>query len=61
MTSTVSRWFGLSAGLRLFQIRRPSGWVYAAFVIDVLSRMVVGRQVSTSLCTDLPLDASEVP
>ncbi|MFF3160119.1 DDE-type integrase/transposase/recombinase, partial [Streptomyces sp. NPDC057910] len=38
-------------------IKTFSGWVYAAFVIDVFSRMVVGRQVATSLCTDLALDA----
>jgi hypothetical protein len=30
--------------------------VYAAFVIDVLSRMVVGWQVATSLYTELALD-----
>lgn len=37
-----------------------SGWVYAAFVIDVFSRMVVGWQVSSSLATDLALDALEM-
>ncbi|MFE7236505.1 IS3 family transposase [Streptomyces sp. NPDC002405] len=36
-------------------IRTFSGWVYAAFVIDVFSRMVVGWQVATSLYTDLAL------
>ena len=41
-------------------IRTFSGWVYAAFVIDVFSRMVVGWQVSTSLYTDLALDALEM-
>lgn len=41
-------------------IRTFSGWVYAAFVIDVFSRMVVGRQVATSLYTDLALDALEM-
>ncbi|MFC5958248.1 IS3 family transposase [Streptomyces pratens] len=41
-------------------IRTFSGWVYAAFVIDVYSRMVVGRQVATSLYTDLALDALEM-
>lgn len=40
-------------------IRTFSGWVYAAFVIDVFSRMVVGWQVATSLYTDLALDALE--
>ena len=38
-------------------IRTHAGWVYAAFVIDVFSRLVVGWQVSTSLRTDLALDA----
>ena len=33
--------------------------VYAAFVIDVYSRMIVGWQVSRSLRTDLALDALE--
>ncbi|WP_431879382.1 IS3 family transposase [Amycolatopsis sacchari] len=41
-------------------IRTLSGWVYAAFVIDVFSRMVVGWQVSTSLHTNLALDALEM-
>ncbi|WP_439098564.1 IS3 family transposase [Amycolatopsis vastitatis] len=41
-------------------IRTFSGWVYAAFVIDVFSRMVVGWQVSTSLHTNLALDALEM-
>ncbi|WP_211347007.1 DDE-type integrase/transposase/recombinase [Saccharothrix australiensis] len=30
-------------------IRTFTGWVYAAFVLDVYSRRVVGRQLSTSL------------
>ena len=38
-------------------IKTHSGWVYAAFVIDVFSRLVVGWQLSTSLRTDLALDA----
>jgi putative transposase len=38
-------------------IRTFSGWVYAAFVLDVFSRRVVGWQLSTSLHTDLALDA----
>ena len=33
--------------------------VYAAFVIDVFSRMIVGWRVSRSLCSDLALDALE--
>ena len=35
------------------------GPVYAAFVIDVFSRMIVGWRVSNSLKTDLVLDALE--
>jgi transposase InsO family protein len=44
----------------LTYIRTWSGWVYAAFVLDVYSRMIVGWQVSTSLRTDLALDALEM-
>ena len=40
--------------------RTFAGWVYAAFVIDVYSRRVVGWQVSKSLRTDLALDALEM-
>ena len=35
------------------------GLVYAAFVIDVFSRMIVGWRVATSMSTDLVLDALE--
>jgi putative transposase len=41
----------------LTYVRTSVGWVYAAFVLDVYSRMVVGWQVATSLYTDLALDA----
>jgi putative transposase len=41
-------------------IRTFAGWVYGAFVIDVFSRRVVGWQLSTSLRTDLALDALEM-
>ena len=34
-----------------------SGWVYASFVLDVFARRIVGWQLSTSLHTDLALDA----
>ena len=37
--------------------RTFSGWVYVAFVTDVSSRRIVGWQTSTSLYTDLALDA----
>jgi putative transposase len=40
--------------------RTFSGWVYAAFVVDVFSRRVVGWQLSKSLRTDLALDALEM-
>jgi putative transposase len=40
--------------------RTFSGWVYAAFVIDVHSRRVIGWQLSRSLRTDLALDALEM-
>jgi putative transposase len=41
-------------------IRTFTGWVYAAFVLDVYARRVVGWQVSKSLRTDLALDALEM-
>ncbi len=40
--------------------RTFAGWVYAAFVIDVYSRRVVGWQLSRGLRTDLALDALEM-
>jgi putative transposase len=58
----VKRAFTASAPNRLWvaditYIRTFSGWVYAAFVLDVFSRRVVGWQLSTDLRTDLALDA----
>jgi putative transposase len=41
----------------LTYVRTSVGWVYAAFVLDVYSRMIVGWQVATSLYTELALDA----
>lgn len=41
----------------LTYVRTAAGWVYAAFVLDVYSRLIVGWQVATSLYTDLALDA----
>jgi putative transposase len=41
-------------------VRTFAGWVYAAFVTDVFSRRVLGWQLSTSLRTDLALDALEM-
>ncbi len=36
-----------------------AGFVYVAFVIDVFSRMIVGWRVSSTLRSDLALDALE--
>lgn len=44
----------------LTYVRTHAGWTYVAFVLDVYSRMVVGWQVSTSLRTDLALDALDM-
>ena len=44
----------------LTYVRTFKGWVYVAFVIDVFSRMVVGWQISTSLRSDLAIDALEM-
>lgn len=41
-------------------VKTHGGWVYVAFVIDVFSRMVVGWQASTSLRSDLAIDALEM-
>ncbi|NLE81994.1 MAG: hypothetical protein GX610_20935 [Rhodococcus sp.] len=45
---------------RVAHVKTFSGWVYAAFVIDVFSKKVVGWQVANSLYTDLALDALEM-
>lgn len=44
----------------LTYVRTHAGWTYAAFVLDVFSRMIVGWQVSTSLRTELALDALDM-
>ncbi|MDQ3576119.1 MAG: IS3 family transposase [Actinomycetota bacterium] len=41
----------------LTYVRTAAAWVYAAFVLDVFSRLIVGWQVATGLYTDLALDA----
>jgi putative transposase len=41
-------------------VKTHSGWVYAAFIVDVFSRMVVGWQLSNSLRSDLAIDALEM-
>ncbi len=61
----VERRFQATAPNRLWvaditYVRTFAGWVYAAFVIDVFSRRVVGWQVATSLYTELALDALEM-
>jgi putative transposase len=61
-TDLVQRQFVAQAPNQLWvadltYVRTHAGWVYAAFVLDVFSRMVVGWQVSTSLRTDLALVA----
>jgi putative transposase len=61
----VEREFTATAPDRLWvaditYIRTFTGWVYAAFVLDVFSRRIVGWQLSTSLHTDLALDALEM-
>jgi putative transposase len=48
-----------SAGAR-FTGHRGVGFSYVAFVIDVFSRRIVGWRVSSSLRTDLALDALEM-
>jgi transposase InsO family protein len=44
----------------LTYVKTHAGFVYAAFIIDVFSRFIVGWQVSTSLRSDLALDALEM-
>ena len=44
----------------LTYVKTHTGWVYAAFVIDVYSRMVLGWQISNSLRSDLAIDALEM-
>src|SRR5437763_1823198 len=41
----------------LTYVRTFDGWVYAAFIVDVFSRQVLGWQISRSLRTELALDA----
>jgi putative transposase len=61
----VDRDFTATAPNRLWvadltYVRTWSGFVYAAFIVDAYSRMIVGWQVSASLRTDLALDALEM-
>jgi len=61
----VERQFSAPAPNRLWvadltYVKTHAGWVYAAFVIDVFSRMIVGWQLSNSLRSDLAIDALEM-
>ena len=61
----VERNFTASAPNRLWvsdltYVNTWSGFVYVAFVIDVFSRFIVGWRVSSSLHTELALDALEM-
>jgi len=44
----------------LTYVKTFTGWVYVAFIIDVFSRFIVGWQISTSLRSDLAIDALEM-
>ncbi len=57
-------WAGVSAPNRVWvsdftYVPTWSGMTYVAFIIDVFSRRIVGWRVSTSMRTDLVLDALE--
>ncbi|MCD5317291.1 IS3 family transposase, partial [Kineosporia babensis] len=41
-------------------VRTLSGWVYAAFILDVFSRKIVGWRLSRNMRTDLALDALQM-
>ena len=61
----VDRDFTAAAPNRLWvadltYVKTHAGWVYAAFIIDVYSRMIVGWQLSNSLRSDLAIDALEM-
>jgi len=61
----VDRDFTATAPNRLWvadltYVKTHVGWVYAAFIIDVFSRMIVGWQLSNSLRSDLAIDALEM-
>jgi len=58
----VDRDFAIETPNRLWladltYVKTHSGWVYAAFIIDAYSRMVIGWQASKSLRSDLAIDA----
>lgn len=41
-------------------MKSHSAWVYAAFIVDAYSRMVVGWQISASPRSELAIDALEM-
>ena len=64
-TDLVQRDFSAPAPNRLWvadltYVKTHAGFVYVAFIIDVFSRFIVGWQVSTSLRSDIALDALEM-
>ena len=61
----VDRQFTAMAPNRLWvadltYVKTRTGWTYVAFIIDVFSRAIVGWQASTSLRSDLAIDALEM-
>ena len=63
-TDRVQRDFTAEAPNRLWvadltYVRTGNGFVYVAFVVDVFARRIVGWRVSSSLRSDLALDALE--
>lgn len=61
----VDRQFVAAAPNRLWvadltYVKTHTGWTYVAFIIDVYSRAIVGWQASTSLRSDLAIDALEM-
>ena len=61
----VDRQFVASAPNRLWvadltYVKTHTGWTYVSFIIDVFSRAIVGWQASTSLRSDLAIDALEM-
>ncbi len=64
-TDLVDRQFAAAAPNRLWvadltYVKTHTGWTYVAFVIDVFSRAIVGWQASTSLRSDLAIDALDM-
>ena len=60
ISSLLSQFRHRPASADLIYVKTHSGRVYAAFIHDVFSRLIVGRQASQSLRSDLALDALEM-